>query len=497
MNESRRFRERAGALLPAVLLLSACASTSLQRPPEDYRYVNERIGVALDLGTGWSAYKTREGAPPVFQPHLPPDKGPDDSPLLVGVDASQQAFVRLLFEPAGDLDAESYFTALYHATRSEVQARDAKLSRERDSVRWRYSVRTGVGWMTFYETIVVRNGLAFRLGMWTLDGLAPRYEAEFARVSETLLVATEEGWSAPWRGLDSVLEEGAFGHLAFADPQIGPGEPECRGRAANLLWGIETERGSMALFGSLHFGHPDFYPLAEPVEAAFAESESLVVEVDSSDPDFQRKMTALVEERGQYPPGRRIQDELSPRVYERLDAELAKIGLPTEQFAQLEPWTLAIVLTALKFQSMGYSGEAGVERYLLERAEGKSIVALETAEEQVAALDSLDGELFLAYTLLSLGTFETHTDEIIQAWRCGDDAALAHLLLDEGDAMLPGVAEVMDRIFDDRNREMADQLERLIDQGGRYFVVVGAGHLVGEEGIPALLAERGYAVERR
>jgi len=510
MERSRRVRgpglrgrglgERGLALL--VLLLAACASAPLQQPPDDYGYANERLGVALDLGAegaahaGWKAYTQRAGAPEAFRSLLPPEKGPDDSPLLVGADASQQAFVRLLVEPAVGLDAESYFAALHAAIAGEVQPREARLSRERDSVRWRYSVQSGVGLTTFHETLVVRDGLAFRLGFWTLDGLLPRYEEEFERIAATLLLRGEGGWTAPWRGLEATLEEGAFDQLAFADPP-GPGEAACPGGAQNLLWEVSTERGRMTLFGSLHFGHPDFYPLADPVESAFAEAERLVVEVDSTQPGFQRRMAALVEEKGQYPPGRTIRDEVSPRVYERLDAELAELGLPTERFVHLEPWTVSIVLMAFKFQSMGYGADAGVEHYLLARADDRPIVALETAEEQIALLDSLDGELFLAYTLLSLRTFESETAEMIRAWRCGEAAALERLLLDESGALLPGVSDVMERIFDERNQRMVESLEGLLEQGGSHFVVVGAGHLLGDEGIPALLAERGWPVERR
>lgn len=497
MSESRRVHLRAGGLVPFVLLLAACASTPLEHPPDEYRYVNERLGVALDPGAGWQLHTEHAEAPEEFQSLLPPGKGPDDSPLLVGAEASEQAFVRLLVEPAAGLDAESYFAALRDAIAGEVQLREAHLSRERDSVRWRYSVQTGVGLMTFYETLVVHDGRAFRLGFWALDRLVPGHAAEFERISDTLLVGGESGWTAPWRGLEETFEEGAFDHLAFADPQTGPGEAECPGGAANLLWDVSTEKSRMSLFGSLHFGHPDFYPLAEPVESAFAEAESLVVEVDSTQPGFQRRMAALMEEKGQIPDGRRIQDEISPRVYDRLDAELAELGLPTERFSHLEPWTLSIVLMAFKFQSMGYSADAGVEQYLLARAQEKSIVALETAEEQIALLDSLDGELFLAYTLLSLRTFESQTAEMIRAWRCGEAAALERLLLDDTGALLPGVSDVVERIFDERNRSMAESLERLLEQGGSWFVVVGAGHLLGEEGIPALLAERGWPVERR
>lgn len=499
VHRSQRERRRRPRLwaLPIVFVLAACAAPPLDHPPEGYRYVNERLGVGLDLAPGWSGFTQREGAPEYFQKLLPPDKDPDASPLLLAVNESQQAFLRLLVEPVGDLDVEEYFAALYATMGEQVQAREAKLSKKRGSVRWLYGVRSGPVLFSFYETLVVYNGRALRLGLWTPESLLPHYEAEFEQISASFLLQTTGGWHAPWRGLETTLKDGAFDYVDFAsspEPALECDENAGGGGPANLLWEVATERGRLALFGSLHFGRPDFYPLAEPVESAFSEAESLVVELDARD---LQETTALLQQRAKLPDGHRLQDELSPRVYDRLDAELAKLGLPTERFTQLRPWALATFLTALKFQSMGYDAGAGVDQYLLRRAGDKNVIALETAEEQIGMLDSLDGELFLAYTLLSMETFEAHAGEMVHAWRCGDDATLAHLLLDDPGGLLPGVSDVVEKLFDERNQRMAGRLQDLMERGGRYFVVVGAGHLVGEEGIPALLAARGYEVTRR
>lgn len=84
-------------------------------------------------------------------------------------------------------------------------------------------------------------------------------------------------------------------------------------------------------------------------------------------------------------------------------------------------------------------------------------------------------------------------DRMVKAWRCGDDAGLAQLVLGPGGGP-PEPGSPRERVFSSRNRAMADRLEALLG-GGDVFVVVGAGHLL-DDGIPALLAARGHRVER-
>ena len=195
--------------------------------------------------------------------------------------------------------------------------------------------------------------------------------------------------------------------------------------------------------------------------------------------------------------GRGLEDEISPELYARVEGSLAALGLPVTRFLEMKPWVLANVLTLLKMMSLGYDAESGVDRYFLDRSGDREIVPLETPAEQIATFEQLDGEEFLAYTLISLEVMDAQAPRMIQAWRCGHGAALASILF--GLDLLPqsGPGSNRELLFTARNRRMADRLEPLLERGGQVFVVVGAGHLLGEDGIPALLEKRGYAVERR
>jgi hypothetical protein len=151
----------------------------------------------------------------------------------------------------------------------------------------------------------------------------------------------------------------------------------------------------------------------------------------------------------------------------------------------------------LKLQNLGYLPAFGVEAYLTRQVGDRSILELESAEQQFSLFESLDGAAFLSYTLDSIDTVESQSREMMEAWMCGDDAALSELLLGSLDPEMPGAEEFYEKVFYDRNRGMADGIEALLERPGRYFVLVGAGHLVGDRSIVSHLRQRGYTVERR
>ncbi len=266
----------------------------------------------------------------------------------------------------------------------------------------------------------------------------------------------------------------------------------------SLLWAVRSESGIVYLLGSIHVATKDLYPLKKSIEDAYRQSDSLVVEVnvDAVSPE---KTQALMLERGTYKGGKTLGSELSNEIYTEVDAKLRKSGMAIELFLKFKPWFVALTLTSLEIQRLGFLPRYGIDRHFLDSAKGKKpVLQLESFEEQIATLDALsdqDQEAFLFYTIKDLNTLGEQMEILMQAWANGDSEAI-DTLLREGFADRPDLVSVYKRFNIERNRKMLSKIEGYLRTDRQYFVVVGAGHLVGKEGLVMLLREKGYAVQQ-
>jgi uncharacterized protein YbaP (TraB family) len=127
----------------------------------------------------------------------------------------------------------------------------------------------------------------------------------------------------------------------------------------------------------------------------------------------------------------------------------------------------------------------------------KDIIELETLEFQVGLLSSFPDELIIKSLQEELDNIPTQEDvqELFDAWANGDAEKMETLAF-EGLADEPELAPYYEKMFDERNFNMAQKIEDFLADDEIYFVVVGAGHLVGENGLINLLSEAGYDVEQ-
>ncbi len=267
--------------------------------------------------------------------------------------------------------------------------------------------------------------------------------------------------------------------------------------AQGILFRVESESGAIAhLMGSVHVGEPSFYPLSDVVESAFGRSEVLVVELDPT--TVGPTDLALLERLARLPEGTRLEDLLSEATLRGLQAALARHGLPFDHVRGQKPWMISLTLMEMEFQRRGLSPELGVDRHFLDRRGARSLHTLETFAQQIEMLDQASAEMPNELLADSVGT-EEETDEmmaqLIGSWRRGDlegfeEAVFAEL------AERPALEPFYARMFFERNEQMTAKIEVLFGESRSLFVVVGAGHLVGERGIPALFAKKGYAVKR-
>jgi uncharacterized protein YbaP (TraB family) len=251
------------------------------------------------------------------------------------------------------------------------------------------------------------------------------------------------------------------------------------------------------LAGSVHVGQPRQFVFPPSMEAAFERAGTLVVEVDTASTD-KEELQSLVAGLGVLPPGDGLSAHLRPETRKLLPEVLPQLGLDTVSVERMRPWLLSITLAALEMQKAGYAESGGIDRLLLDRARGKkTIVSLETAESQLRVLATLPDDvqdLMLRDQLKQSGMVSIALARMATAWEGGNPDAMADVVFERADD--PVFRPLYERLFYERNRQMADRLVALAGASDVHFAIVGAAHLVGDQGLPTLLAKRGFDVRQ-
>jgi uncharacterized protein YbaP (TraB family) len=259
-----------------------------------------------------------------------------------------------------------------------------------------------------------------------------------------------------------------------------------------LFWHVTTPRAEVWMLGSMHLARPDLYPLRAEIMQAFEASDSLVVEVDISGGN-QLAVQEMMLARGTYQGNETIRDHLSASTWHALEQRLEQNGLPGMMMERMKPGLVLTTLTMVEMMKLGLSPELGVDRFFLNQARAqKGIIELETVEQQLDILLNFPNpDLLVKQSLFQLDSLEATMAQLISEWKRGDAAALRRLVIDDELSRHPEFRPLHERLFDNRNRAMTDRIVDLQQRGGRYFVVVGAGHLLGDQGIISLLEKRG------
>jgi uncharacterized protein YbaP (TraB family) len=268
-----------------------------------------------------------------------------------------------------------------------------------------------------------------------------------------------------------------------------------------FLWEVKAAQGqggTVYVVGSIHLAKEGELTFPPSMEAAFQRSEALVVEVDvgALDPALMQRILVA---KGRLPADQRLSQRLEPEMRKRLEAAAKQAGLPMAGLERMRPWVVAVTLSVLDLQRSGYDSSLGVDRVFLDRARGsKQIVELETAEEQLQLLAQLPEPLqdaMLCEQLQRSEAPEEGLERITQAWKAGDAEALAAQVFQQEQGH-PELAPLYEKLFYERNARMAEKVGAMLAQPRTWFVVVGAGHVVGPRGLLALLQAQGHPVRQ-
>ena len=265
---------------------------------------------------------------------------------------------------------------------------------------------------------------------------------------------------------------------------------------SSFVWKATAKGTAVYLAGSIHMLSPDFYPLNPVFDRAFTDSDLLVEEVDFAEmtaPEVQIQALA----KAMLPSGQTLDKVLSPATLAMVNKAAAASGAPVEALQRLKPWMIALTLEGLTLTKAGFDPDLGLDKHFYDRAraDGKNVQALETVAYQIARLDEMTLEQqdrMLAQSLKELNTEQASVTKLTGAWKDGDAAGVERIVLSD----LKAEPALYERLLVERNKNWIPKIEALFARKGRAFVLVGAAHLVGPDGLIAQLKSRGYAIEQ-
>ena len=260
------------------------------------------------------------------------------------------------------------------------------------------------------------------------------------------------------------------------------------------MWMAEGASNRVYLLGSVHLLRKQDHPLPRVIDEVYDDAETLYMELDMDDLD-PLLMQATINRLGMLDEGTSLRDIMGEDLYAEAMAVATELDIPLEMLERTEPWFAAITVEQLALARIGFNPSYGVEMHLLKKAstDGKAILGFESVEQQLGYLDglSLDAQRdLLMQTLTESAAIREIMDDLILAWRSGDIDYLEQTLLDD----VSGYPELYETIVANRNRLWVDTIDDMLEQGEDYLVVVGALHLVGEDGVPRLLQQRGVRI---
>jgi len=266
--------------------------------------------------------------------------------------------------------------------------------------------------------------------------------------------------------------------------------------AKSSVWKVSKGDDYIYLGGTIHLLSEEDHPLPEEFAQAYADAQEVVLETDlagAGSADFQQRLFATMV----YNDGRTLSSELNEGTYAKLEAFMEERQVPIEQFSPFQPWGVSLIISLEEYRALGMVPEYGVDAHFAEQAnaDDKTILSLETPDQQLEFLSSfadMDPNLAIEYTLRDLESVPELIGELKSAWHDGDLSQLENnsIAIQFKDDF-PGVYETL---LVSRNNNWMPQIIAMFGDDEKEIVLVGALHMVGEDGLIAQLEEQGFSV---
>jgi uncharacterized protein YbaP (TraB family) len=263
---------------------------------------------------------------------------------------------------------------------------------------------------------------------------------------------------------------------------------------APAYWTVSRGEATVYLFGSIHLMTRQTPWFTPRLQRLFAAADDATFEM-TPEQSSAAVLGPLVREMGLYQPGDSLKNHMPPAVYASLGKVLAGLGLAPSAYDRLKPWLASVTLATQVAAAHGFSPDYGIDKTLGDQAVaiGKPVFGLETARQQLSLFAGLSPAVQLDLfeeTLDELQDVQSLFGKMRDAWLGADLAGLEVVL---NQTMTPGLAEAL---LYARNRAWLPHIVALLQKPGVHFVTVGAGHLVGDKSLLALLRAKGFTVVR-
>jgi uncharacterized protein YbaP (TraB family) len=266
--------------------------------------------------------------------------------------------------------------------------------------------------------------------------------------------------------------------------------------AETSIWQVSNGKNTVYLGGTFHMLKPSDYPLPKEFLDIYKKVEWLVFETDIiqlETEEFQQKFIKAM----RLPNGQILIDQLSPKAYAGLIRYAAKNDIDTGPLQHFRPQMIALIINLKELKKFGLTAE-GVDHFIGDKAlaDEKTITELESTDEQIhyiATMGEGNESALILQTLDDIKDFSNDLTIMKDAWRSGNNK----VLLETGiKPMMESYPTVYQSLLVDRNNNWLPKIERLIEQPEEKFILVGALHLIGEDGLLQQLKKRGYQVTR-
>ncbi|NQZ56404.1 MAG: TraB/GumN family protein [Lentisphaeraceae bacterium] len=263
----------------------------------------------------------------------------------------------------------------------------------------------------------------------------------------------------------------------------------------NFLWEVQGGKTKIFLMGSIHAADKNFYPLNSAALKAFSQCKQLGLEADVFSPQKMMKMQQLIMATAMYTGDKDLSSEFTPTEIASIGKLMTQAGLPKAAWMKMKPWILFMTSQQVAMMQAGLNPLLGLDHHFHSKAKktGKKVIELESIEAQLKLFQNLpDTNKMLIKHAEDPKAGLNELKTLLKAVKNGDTKVLLEVLA-KMKKETPGAYKSM---LVDRNHGMANKIDTWAKNNKSTFIVVGAAHLPGTEGIVALLKAKGYKLKR-
>ena len=264
--------------------------------------------------------------------------------------------------------------------------------------------------------------------------------------------------------------------------------------ADSSVWAISNGKNTVYLAGTFHMLKESDYPLPKEFEQAYQKVNWLVFETNIAQlatPDFQQKFSQAM----RLTAPKKLNHTLSQSTYHSLQQYFDKEGLDLQQYQDYKPQMVSLIITMHELRKLGLTAQ-GVDDFFNQKAvkDSKVTTQLESMDDQIRYISEMgigNEDNLIKQTLADLQGLDTQLDDMSSAWRTGN----RELMNSTGiKPMREDYPKIYDSLLVERNNNWLPKIKRLISHPEEKLIMVGALHLIGQQGLLQQLQRSGYTV---